>query len=223
MVFYVGNTHTASVSAEVVKAVRCEHCGSLYFYEMSREGQATAESPFFLMESSARDSAQRKATKLLRKKLAAGCDPVKCPDCERYQARMVQKLARKKYGWLGNAVLLVPIAFVVASVIYMANKRFEMNSPLVLLPLVGAVVIGGILHVLKSRLIAAYDPAVTPPRRGRVPPALKLLNNPADFAMPPQVDLYFAYAEQVNAALQSRSATPPDACLVVPAGGPVME
>lgn len=105
----VGQEYTAYAEVTVPKTVRCEECRHEYHYLMKRRATGSGTSALFLDNQGASERAQQRAADTLSSVVKTDCDPVPCPECGWYQARMVEKLRRGYHRWLVwvGAVLLV--------------------------------------------------------------------------------------------------------------------
>src|SRR5438067_1764347 len=100
---------SAACSGAVIRAVRCEKCGCEYFYRLKRYGAARTSSPYGLDNQRAAAQARIIAERTLAKHLRYDVDPVRCPDCEWYQAHMVAEIYRRRFGWLRTTALTTMI------------------------------------------------------------------------------------------------------------------
>lgn len=141
----------ASYTAEgtAVKTVECEACNRPYDYELSRE--AVGSSSTFLTEDY--DGAQKKAYKRLNKVLARACDPVPCPACGKFQARMVRLLKRHHMSYLrgdGLAALALGAGIWLSLLVFSAGWAW----PVVVVP----VSLGIILLLVRFFRVWSFDP-----------------------------------------------------------------
>jgi hypothetical protein len=90
--------HTAEVSGGVTRTERCENCGTLFRYRVSRTVSGMAHAPFGLGGGAAREHAERTAREHLKYRLDTAVEPHHCPRCGWYQAPMA-KLLKRKLGY----------------------------------------------------------------------------------------------------------------------------
>jgi hypothetical protein len=92
---YFWVTHTVTMSGEVTRRERCEACGTLFQYAISRTVSGSAHNPWGIFGAGARLEAEERARKHLKHRLATAVEPVHCPRCGNYQTAMVRFLRRK--------------------------------------------------------------------------------------------------------------------------------
>jgi hypothetical protein len=91
---------TVTLEGAVTKLVQCENCRCEYLYKMARRVKGSGTNVLFLDGAGARDRATSEAEKRLQRALEFGCDPVPCPDCGWYQAKMVPLVRRAYHRWM---------------------------------------------------------------------------------------------------------------------------
>ncbi len=159
----MGNEHTAAVIGTAVKEVACEACGTRYSYLATREGSAAAFSPYFLFESSAARSAQKKAAADAEKQLARACDVVPCPACGLVQPAMVRAGRRERHAWMasvahGLLILFGAASIVAASVLFAHGPRVLRQSVQVWAAYAAPGVLAFGFWAGRRALAAGYDP-----------------------------------------------------------------
>jgi hypothetical protein len=92
---YIGRTYTMTVSGTVSRRERCCHCSTAFEYEICRNGMGNGHSPFLLLNSGAKQTAERRARKALQRAFVGAVEPVHCPTCGMYQPEMVPELERR--------------------------------------------------------------------------------------------------------------------------------
>jgi hypothetical protein len=92
---YIGRTYTMTVSGTVSRRERCCHCSTAFEYEICRNGMGNGHSPFLLLNSGAKQTAERRARKALQRAFVGAVEPVHCPTCGMYQPEMVPELERQ--------------------------------------------------------------------------------------------------------------------------------
>jgi len=112
MLIPTGSRHYVSLTGSIWRAVRCEFCGSEFAYKMTRRGAGLASAPLFLDMPGAKKRATSKAESDLTRTLLNPrvVDPVPCPDCGKYQARMVARIRRSSWKPVTYAGLLMMVA-----------------------------------------------------------------------------------------------------------------
>jgi hypothetical protein len=81
-------SYTATAGATVWKLVECEHCKSLFGYQMKRQAEGESLSVLFLDNAGAQERAVETARQNLIRQLERDFDPVPCPQCAKYQSYM---------------------------------------------------------------------------------------------------------------------------------------
>jgi hypothetical protein len=106
-------TVTAKVEASGSKlnGVVCEHCGNPYFYMLRRTASGEGEAVLGINYAGAKNEATQQAQNRLKEALS-DIDPIACPACGNYQADMIVRLKRMRYG--STSVLSV-LCFVFAA------------------------------------------------------------------------------------------------------------
>src|SRR3954470_24325400 len=98
--FVHGTIYTSSVSAAMMKPVRCEKCGGAYSYRMVRRGVGQGSTIYGIDSQGASDRSAANAQAKLHRLLQTGVDPVPCPHCGWLQREMVDEIHRRNYGWI---------------------------------------------------------------------------------------------------------------------------
>lgn len=106
----IGRKYTSSVTGSTLQPCVCEQCGKEYYYVVQRTAQSEKTSYLWLNNDGASASAQNEAQEGIEKILENAVDPVACPECGWYQAKMVRILKARKLLVL---LLWIPIAFVI--------------------------------------------------------------------------------------------------------------
>jgi hypothetical protein len=104
---HFGKTFTSTAKGTVLREVDCERCGDTYFYDLVRVTSGERTSHYMLNNRGAADRAARDADKELAEELQSGVDPVPCPHCGWFQARMVGAIAAariERTAWLWFSV-----------------------------------------------------------------------------------------------------------------------
>jgi hypothetical protein len=109
MVIYFGTKYeSARVGARVVQ-VKCDQCGSDYFYELTRIGTGSASAHYGIGASAATRSSQEQSQHDLLIRLASEAELVPCPKCNWINDELVQGYRRGRYRRLG--MLAAGVAF----------------------------------------------------------------------------------------------------------------
>jgi hypothetical protein len=159
--------YTATVSGSVFVKVPCEHCGNIYYYQLTRQVSGEGSSLLSLDNEGARQRAMQRADDRLRSELEASRDPVPCPKCGLYQSDMVPML-RSQYGEALKAlgILVLFVIPLILAYVFLKNRfidGFAGNQPPInwIVPgiLMGALAAMGIgLMMLRFCLAWRYDP-----------------------------------------------------------------
>ncbi len=167
-----GRSYTTSMSGAAWRVTPCECCGGEFVYRIERRVQASGFSPLFLDNEGASQRAQTRAQTTLQQRLEKECEPVRCPDCGKYQAGMVRQLKARRFQTLQyGSALVVAIQIMIAVFAYfLDNGRFA-NIMQCLAPPWGviwmtAAVVLGLTTLLRSR----HDPNSTSRRLDRAIP-----------------------------------------------------
>ena len=108
MVLYVGKRFDATQVGSFVVGVKCDKCGCEYFYEFTRTGTGASEAPFSIGTASAASSAQEKAKRDMKQRLASESDLVPCPKCNWINDELVGGYRLGRYR--GCSVLAFAVA-----------------------------------------------------------------------------------------------------------------
>ena len=141
-----------AVRGKAVKQVLCEHCGHGYAYQIRRTGWGW---PFW---------ARRQAEQNLRAELACwGVDPVPCPACGWYQAKMLPVARWLHYRWLRRIGACLAVAWIPAAVFGMtfhsAGTRAALDGPAdVSTKLALVSFLGFGMMILRRQLARRFDP-----------------------------------------------------------------
>jgi len=95
-----GRLYTATRMGRAVKLLRCERCGGEYSCEVIRRTKGEGISPYFLRNAAAEAEAVEEAEQKLADELAAGIEPVPCPDCGWFHKKVVNEMRRRSYRWM---------------------------------------------------------------------------------------------------------------------------
>jgi hypothetical protein len=149
-ILYVFILWRAAVRGKAVKQVLCEQCGHGYSYQIQRTGWGW---PFW---------ARRQAEQNLRWELACwGVDPVPCPACGWYQAKMLAVARWLHHRWLRRIGACLVGALIPAAVFgitfHSAGTRAALDGPeLSILALVSLLGFG--MMILRWQLARRFDP-----------------------------------------------------------------
>jgi hypothetical protein len=110
-----GSVHDAKLTGSVVKDVKCAFCHNQYFFVLTRTGEGRETAPLFIGQDDARRKATAKAHDRLAFALRFGVDAVSCPNCGKYQPRMVEaardlRMSVKKIMTITVVVLVLAMA-----------------------------------------------------------------------------------------------------------------
>jgi ribosomal protein S27E len=89
-----GTRHTVSLSAQIWKPVKCEHCGTEFVYRMAVRKSGQATNVLWLNRGGAIADAQAEAAYRMRKAAREDFSIAACPGCGKYQAVMGSALKR---------------------------------------------------------------------------------------------------------------------------------
>ncbi len=148
------------IEGTVVKQVVCEKCSTTYFYSMARSGVGQGRSFFGANDAGAIREAGTDAERCLEWILSIDCDPVACPRCGWFQAKMVSKLRQAKYKWMDWLVGGIPVVLYGAGVVTVIAMGFNLdNNPLpVVVAAIPPTIAGVGIALFRRRLRAGYDP-----------------------------------------------------------------
>ena len=127
MIYYYGKQIAAAVTLARPIDVACEKCQCAYRYRLVRRGVGRASAPYGLGVESANQRAREQARQRAERLLAAGVEPVACPDCGWIQTDMVRELTRRTGRRLTPVAIVVPIAVVAVGTLVagVMTKGFE--------------------------------------------------------------------------------------------------
>jgi hypothetical protein len=94
------NKYTARRTADILKEVTCEKCGTQYMYGMQRTEEAQGVSLYGLDDQGAQDRAVQAANENLQRALESAFELVPCPQCGAYQSQMIAFLKNAHLKWL---------------------------------------------------------------------------------------------------------------------------
>jgi len=111
MLIPTGTRHYSSLTGSMWRPVRCQFCGSESSYKLTRRGAGLASAPLFLDMPGAKKRAASKAESDLMRTLLNPrvVDAVPCPDCGKYQPRMIAKIRRGSWKPVTYAGLLMMV------------------------------------------------------------------------------------------------------------------
>ncbi len=151
----VGRQYTATVTAKAWIPVLCEHCGSMFGYLTTRKAEGAGSSLLWLDNEGAAARAQKAATHSLHQKFKKANDPVPCPRCVKYQAKMARGLRRGfflKGLWIGLAAGFVWFLWVLFTWDSSARSFWQAGStgvPLILVAVAAGAVLWGVIRAVR--------------------------------------------------------------------------
>src|SRR5205814_8788605 len=93
-------TLTEYATGAVIRQVRCERCGTEYFYELARVTKGTGSAVYGIGKEAARKRAKKSAEKKLARMLLNDGEAVPCPKCKWIQNSMVRELRAYHHRWM---------------------------------------------------------------------------------------------------------------------------
>ena len=121
--------YTAKAGGMVWKLVGCEHCNTLFAYQMQRWAKGGAVSVFFLNNQGAQERASDLAQQKLLKMLETDFNVLPCPTCGKYQRYMYWRIQGKQWGGLqGWGALCFILALPIAIVGYLFSISSSYNA-----------------------------------------------------------------------------------------------
>lgn len=101
-------SYTATAEGSIWKVLECEHCRTLFAYQMQRRSQGDGFSPLFLDNQGAQVRALDTAKENLMKQLEADFDTIPCPECGKYQTFMFFRIRWQRWcGQIGFGLFLL--------------------------------------------------------------------------------------------------------------------
>jgi hypothetical protein len=101
MLHYYAKHFKSSVVGKRLIAVRCDHCGCEYFYELARVGLGFATAHYGIGSRRAERAAEERARMDLSRLLEQDAELVPCPECQWINEELVSAYRRGRYrGWL---------------------------------------------------------------------------------------------------------------------------
>ncbi|MCA8911023.1 MAG: hypothetical protein KDB82_04925 [Planctomycetes bacterium] len=121
----IGQTSTATVEASGTKHEQCIWCNTHYVYEFKRQASGSGTSLMFLDNAGAESRAEDRAYQQLEKAMAKAVEPVRCPNCRRFQPKAISSVKLKR--GLSTIFGGLAIAFVawIATIFIMSDAKWE--------------------------------------------------------------------------------------------------
>lgn len=113
---YIGRRYKSSATGTGWKVIHCEGCRRKFIYSLTRTGNATAHSPYFLDNEGAELRARHTSVNNLEVALKRENDAVTCPDCGWYQSTMLPGLRWKRWRWMFHAGWILLLVGIITSV-----------------------------------------------------------------------------------------------------------
>lgn len=155
------------MEGSVSRLVHCEQCGLEYVYTVERAACGVATDLLFGHATAAEARASQEARQALQTELQYATDPVPCPSCGHYQARMVAQLKRyHRQGMVPYGIALSVLSpFLLLGALFVtviARSEQELGARI----LIGALWVvtlalaaaGPVLLLLHRRSVRLYDP-----------------------------------------------------------------
>jgi hypothetical protein len=110
----VGRSYSATYSGLVWRTVRCEFCGCDFAYQLFISGYGSGFSPLFLGNSAASGDAQLEARSHYRQLARTAIGMAPCPDCGRYQSKMIREERKERWSVAGAVALILATTTVIS-------------------------------------------------------------------------------------------------------------
>jgi hypothetical protein len=176
MPIYVGKEITATVAGRRIETVRCEKCGTVFYYELTRVGLGKGSAPYFIGHNSASNRAAAAAKRDLSHRLDHEAELVPCPKCHWVNDDLVRRYRRRQYRRAPLLIVIIVIAGFVAAPLVAAGLTETLGynshvpSAVMLAVLVTCLLSPVWVLLIRRSLRHRINPNTTYPRWPTVPP-----------------------------------------------------
>ena len=177
MSLFFGKVITATVTGRRLQSLKCERCGTSFYYVLTRVGIGKGSAPYYLGQEGATKRAAAAAEKNLATRLSDESELVPCPKCNWVNQDLVERYRRRHYRRAPLLIfLLIIVGLVVAPLIgggFSGDIRSHSHSASRhVLDAIIAILLTSPAWVLfiRRQFRLRIDPNATYPRRPALPP-----------------------------------------------------